>query len=864
MTRRRNFVPAEEGETLEIEPTFGRHEVEETSAEAVDEVEWEEPVELEEDWLDEGHSTRPRGTWIVPAVAIAAGLAWTGFYGWVHLETMMSGASAEQWTQWIATWSMPVILIIGFWLLAMRNSRREANRFTDAARALAYESSQLESRLTAVNRELSLAREFIASQSRDLEALGRVATERLSTNADRLQELIHTNSAQVETIGTVSDNALANMEHLRDQLPVLSNAARDMSNQIGNAGNIAHGQIEALVAGFDRLNQFGEAGEKHVENISEKVTTALDSFDMQVTALGEVTQARFGKLREVSEAFRTDIIESEDTAFASIRARADELSELLTARQAEQRESQDAALAAMRNEITILTNEGEQLLSSLADGRENAVAAWSDALAELQSRITDTITRVSAVDENAMEGARQRLAALSEQIERTDTHAASSLEAFDLDMRRRKDAASDRQQAELAELEEQLAAFDARMAHRREEYAALLGSLGERSEALSTRLDAIDSNIRRLAQEGDDTRDTLDSVTQEFTDRLAQSRAALEENTAHIARLTDDGVRLLEIIRSGADHSQGALADSISQAEARLASFSTETDRLHTLVTEAESRGELLAAHVASAHGNSASTLEQMQALEAQIGIVTAESEKLAEETTSELREAIQLLAGSSTQALESLREDHREVIEEIASRISEQSRESVAEAIRRDTTAVIEEIEEAASQAAERGRETTQSLRDQLSMVNELAGNLEQRITAARAQAEERVDSDFSRRIALITESLNSAAIDISKAFETEVSDTQWEHYLRGDRGIFTRRTVRLLGRQDTRSVAEIYGEDGEFRETVNRFIHDFEGMLREVLSTRDGNALAVTLLSSDTGKLYVALAQAIERLRN
>ena len=38
---------------------------------------------------------------------------------------------------------------------------------------------------------------------------------------------------------------------------------------------------------------------------------------------------------------------------------------------------------------------------------------------------------------------------------------------------------------------------------------------------------------------------------------------------------------------------------------------------------------------------------------------------------------------------------------------------------------------------------------------------------------------------------------------------------------------------------------------------------MLRQILSTRDGNALGVTLLSSDMGKLYVVLAQAIERLR-
>ena len=38
---------------------------------------------------------------------------------------------------------------------------------------------------------------------------------------------------------------------------------------------------------------------------------------------------------------------------------------------------------------------------------------------------------------------------------------------------------------------------------------------------------------------------------------------------------------------------------------------------------------------------------------------------------------------------------------------------------------------------------------------------------------------------------------------------------------------------------------------------------MLRSMLSTRDGNALSVTILGSDMGKLYVALAQSIERFR-
>jgi regulator of sirC expression with transglutaminase-like and TPR domain len=85
----------------------------------------------------------------------------------------------------------------------------------------------------------------------------------------------------------------------------------------------------------------------------------------------------------------------------------------------------------------------------------------------------------------------------------------------------------------------------------------------------------------------------------------------------------------------------------------------------------------------------------------------------------------------------------------------------------------------------------------------------------------------------------------------------------LRGDRGIFTRRAVSLLDNGEVRAVQQHYENDREFHGHVNRYIHDFESMLRQLLSTRDGNVLGVTLLSSDMGKLYVALAQGIERLR-
>ena len=96
------------------------------------------------------------------------------------------------------------------------------------------------------------------------------------------------------------------------------------------------------------------------------------------------------------------------------------------------------------------------------------------------------------------------------------------------------------------------------------------------------------------------------------------------------------------------------------------------------------------------------------------------------------------------------------------------------------------------------------------------------------------------------------------------DVPDTSWAAYLKGDRGAFSRRAVKLLDAGDLRAISQAYENDDTVREQINRYIHDFEAMLRSVLSTRDGHALGVTLLSSDPGKLYVALAQSIDRLRD
>ena len=245
------------------------------------------------------------------------------------------------------------------------------------------------------------------------------------------------------------------------------------------------------------------------------------------------------------------------------------------------------------------------------------------------------------------------------------------------------------------------------------------------------------------------------------------------------------------------------------------------------------------------------------------IATATADAERLAQGAAPQLAEALRHINETAIQASEQAKAALGEIIPQSAEALGTMSKDALAQALTAQVEAQMAEIASTTEKAVSAAQKATDRLMRQMLTISETSAGLEARISEAKEQVEQSDQANFARRVALLIESLNSTAIDVNKILSNEVTDTAWAAYLRGDRGIFTRRAVKLLSAGEVREVARHYENEPEFREQVNRYIHDFEAMLRNILATRDGTPLSVTLLSSDTGKLYVALAQAIERLR-
>jgi hypothetical protein len=253
-----------------------------------------------------------------------------------------------------------------------------------------------------------------------------------------------------------------------------------------------------------------------------------------------------------------------------------------------------------------------------------------------------------------------------------------------------------------------------------------------------------------------------------------------------------------------------------------------------------------------------ASKLEQI------VGATVDSARRFAEHGAPQLVEALERVRDTAVGAADQARSTLEQVVPNAAQTLAQASsaalRQSVDSSVRRQL-GELAETTEAAMAAATRASER---LTQQMLALTEATALVEERLDTARAKHEANDADHFARRVSLLIEALNSSAIDITRAFSQEVSDSAWAAYLRGDRGVFTRRAVKLLDHGETREIARLYGSDENFRDQVNHYIHDFEAMLRQILALRDGAPMSVTLISSDMGKLYVALAQAIERLRS
>ncbi len=642
----------------------------------------------------------------------------------------------------------------------------------------------------------------LRAEQQRLEAVLASVTGRF--DAERARVVNH-----IDTLAMVGEDATARLHAFAEKLKEdIGGAARE-AETLREAASTARSDMKVLLTDVPRALAHTVEMSDALENAGLVAHERAGAFDSQISAL-------IARGREAD-----DVVGGAAQKLAAHLARVEGVSESAAAHLSAAAETMTEAVDAALGRAAEATNAARQGMEAQGAAMRALVDQSEAALSSTGANATDALNRrVNEVTE--------RLESLGAMLADHEVTSSRLIEGIG---------------SGIDGIDRRFAAIDSEAEARHERLTAAVSGLSTHAQTLRDALDAGSGTTEQLIGRAETLMTALYAVSREIDENLPQAFARLDGHT--IATRTKIDAIAPEVARIEQEASR--TLDRLLEAEGALAKQREALDLLGNALDERLAKG-------IAAAGDMIAAVEGAD----------SRAQEIADNSASALVSAMVRVRETAQAAAERAREALAAVVPDSAERLSVAVKEALQQAVTGQVETQIGELAATAERAVASANTASDRLMRQMLTIAETSAQVEARIAEAHAEIEEADRDNFTRRVALLIESLNSTAIDVTKILSNDVTDTAWGAYLKGDRGIFTRRAVRLLDAGEVREINRHYNDDPEFSEQVNRYIRDFEAMLRNVLATRAGSPLGVTLLSSDMGKLYVALAQAIERLRS
>jgi hypothetical protein len=616
---------------------------------------------------------------------------------------------------------------------------------------------------------------------------------------------------------------------LQQRAEQMAHYGLDTVARLAEAGTRIEATMQSCATAASTLAERGELAQRQ-----------LDSLAIAIPKVEEVTARLSDNLRQAGqsayqfggqlEARIASIGVEAATAGAALSEGCDTLSE------------RTAALNAATNDARATLISGiEHLEAAAQQQRDRALVLLAEYAASANETTNQSAADISEARSQLHSQLQQDVDALKTQAEQLQSASVSMHAALDAAAERSTEVSATLQ-TDVEGARERLAAVDGEFATRFATLQQALGLLSEGVGSFRTQAAASDEQTVALIQRAETLLIALDSATREIDETVP---TALERLSAHAATAAASVAALTPLTEA-----EGAR---IGDIEGRIAAIGRAIEQRQQALAALDEQGDMAAA----------TRQAELTQVESTLAALQARMTMLAEGDATALTEKLSAIEAEATASVERTEAAIDRLVEAASTRAATDLTAAIDRAAGEGVNERLTAMSAHADQAVAAAAAASDRLMRQLITIADSSAALEQRAQQVSALSSSVERETLARQMTLLGEALQSTAVDLTRILDMDVADQAWEAYLKGDRSIFARRAARLLSAAEAKDILRRYESDDSFKGQVNRYIHDFETMLRGVMDTRDGHALSVTLLSSDIGKLYVSLAQAIERLR-
>jgi ABC-type transporter Mla subunit MlaD len=529
-------------------------------------------------------------------------------------------------------------------------------------------------------------------------------------------------------------------------------------------------------------------------------------------------------------------------------------------------------LKAMGSDVPSLIEKLSQQqvkLAKIIEGAGHNLVALESQLAEASGGLETTLANRT----------QQLQAVLDDYTVALDATLASRAEALDIQLLERTRALD-------AAFAERLASFDDAMMRTS---VAIDGAVSEKARALTH---AMETHVRSLS-------DTLGQHASHLDESMMHGLDAVRRSSDNITR---QSLSAIEGLSGQADLLKRVSENLVHQ----MAGVASHGQSIAHAASALESANMRIDSTLQKRHGEINSTIERLsgttdhlaQGAAAHAQAAAAELERLRSQTDLQAARTLDEVRAKVT----GVSQEVTSHLGEMASRFTETSEELKARAARAAADLQIEQerIRTEAERLPAAARESAEGMRsvlgDQLRALEQLSSlsARERRdvtppepaaatatpVSLSAAFAAQRGDQhlpvpmnptpdgsdrwslgDLLARASREDSGINIASI--ARALDPTTASAIWSRFRAGQRGIMVRSIYTNDGRALFDEISARYRQDMDFRRVVDRFLVDFEWLVRDMEQKDPSGRSVHNHLTSDSGRVYLFLAHASNRLR-
>ena len=526
---------------------------------------------------------------------------------------------------------------------------------------------------------------------------------------------------------------------------------------------------------------------------------------------------------------------------------------------------------ALENQIAAMDEAGAR-----AEVRGEAIAARLTQETQRLESVSENLTEIASRATETMAGRAAQMKSTIETAEGTLKMAAQSLDVQAAGFRAAAQNAAEAPHTAAVELDAQAKKIE-----------SVSDAALQRAEFVLARQEkhraAMSEMVTKLKDEGD-----------QFEAALNQQRAAMETT---VGALSGEAHRFETITGEAERHLEGIMSNAAQRAAQLTSAFSQEAERLKETSDGANTVLTSLVSTLRDA-GSGAQTLIGESTAQAKhdanilVGEAMAECEKL-------LRVAGEI-SGEATKIRENLAKTVEEVERHLSRlpTVAQGEAQRIRQMVQAETNEMLDMSARAISTIQSRNaqprppqpqqpgtalvpategdglkglaRKITQRPKKNPDLRSDTVGaakTWEMKTLLAAVENNEPPARDLGNAAASAMGALQLALADMAVDLEAIGSESapgneDWKRYLAGDRAVFARKLASAIDDGAIDRITKLYREDERFHDAADSYLNEFEALLSRSRENDPGGLLTSSILSADTGKIYLAIAYALGRL--